>query len=137
MANPPPLGKMWRCPAHVDDLLAKVPGLLGPAHRFRKIKNASVIKPGIPRGSRNMGHIEIEFDDSDSDDDSEFFERAQFGKHYRLPEKGVMLDFLSRYVDPHLSVIRSNLTQSTKLTTCSRRPEPRAASYTTANLHST
>ncbi|KAI9742626.1 MAG: hypothetical protein M1818_003767 [Claussenomyces sp. TS43310] len=97
LANPPPPGRMWRCPCHADDLLLKVPGALGPAHRFRRIKGASVIKPAISRGLRNNGHIEIEFAPSDSDDDDEgFFEQKEFGHVYKLPEEGIKLDFISK-----------------------------------------
>lgn len=96
LANPPPPGKMWRCPCHVDDLLAKVPGTLGPAHRFRKIKGASVVKPAFPRGFKNDGYIEIEFAPSD-DEDEGFFDQREYGKVYKLPEEGIKLDFISRY----------------------------------------
>lgn len=119
MSNPPPLGKSWRCPCHVDDLLSKVPSALGPAHRFRKIKNESVIKPAISRGSRNTGHIEIEFDDSDEEsreEDSGFFMRKEFGKVYLLPEQGIKLDFISKYVLVLILELRSNLKQSSKST---------------------
>jgi hypothetical protein len=45
-----------------------------------------------------MGFIDIEFDPSDSEDESGFFERKEFGKVYKLPEKGIKLDFISRQV---------------------------------------
>jgi hypothetical protein len=95
MANPPPFGKLWRCPCHVDDLLARLPVLLGPAHRFRKIKGASVDKPAFARGFRNNGHIDIELAESDTEEEG-FFDQVQFGKVYKLPEEGIKLDFISR-----------------------------------------
>jgi hypothetical protein len=95
LANPPPLARAWRCPCHVDDLLAKVPVMLGPAHRFRKIKGSSVIKPCLGRGFRNIGHIEV---DLVSEEEEGFDESVQYGRIYKLPEEGIKLDFMSRYV---------------------------------------
>ncbi|QSZ29449.1 hypothetical protein DSL72_003963 [Monilinia vaccinii-corymbosi] len=97
LAKEPPHGRSWRCPAHVDDLLEKVPGSLGPAHRFRKIKGASLIKPVLARGIRNNGHIEIENTASeDEDQGSGFYEQREYGHVYKLPEEGIKLDFISR-----------------------------------------
>ncbi|APA14982.1 hypothetical protein sscle_14g097520 [Sclerotinia sclerotiorum 1980 UF-70] len=97
LAKEPPPGKSWRCPAHVDDLLEKVPGSLGPAHRFRKIKGASLIKPVLARGIRNNGHIEVENTASeDEDQGSGFYEQREYGHVYKLPEEGIKLDFISR-----------------------------------------
>lgn len=96
LANPPHPGKQWRCPCHVDDLLGQVAYALGPAHRFRKIKGAAVIKPAIPRGFKNSGHIEVEL--APSDDEDEGFFDYEFGRVYRLPEEGIKLDFITRYV---------------------------------------
>lgn len=79
----------------MDDLLLKVPEALGPAHRFRRIKGASVITPAISRGLRNNGHIEIEFAPSE-DEDEGFFEQKEFGHVYKLPEEGIKLDFISK-----------------------------------------
>ncbi|RDW65219.1 hypothetical protein BP5796_09911 [Coleophoma crateriformis] len=95
LAKEPPLAKKWRCPAHVDDLLADTPDTLGPAHRFRKIKGASVITPAFSRGTKNNGHIEIENTPSD-DEDGGFYERREYGRVYKLPERGVKLDFISQ-----------------------------------------
>jgi hypothetical protein len=98
LAKEPPPGKAWRCPAHVDDLLS-LSGTLGPAHKFRKIKGSSAIKPVISRGHRNNGHIEIENTATeDEDEESGFFEQKEYGRVYRLPEEGIKLDFISRYV---------------------------------------
>ncbi|EMR90381.1 putative phd-finger domain-containing protein [Botrytis cinerea BcDW1] len=97
LAKEPPPGRSWRCPAHVDDLLEQVPGSLGPAHRFRKIKGASLIKPVLARGVRNNGHIEIENATSDDEDQgSGFYEQREYGHVYKLPEEGIKLDFISR-----------------------------------------
>ncbi|EFX00425.1 phd finger domain protein [Grosmannia clavigera kw1407] len=93
LANPPVL-RNWRCPAHVDDLLAKLPGLLGPAHRFRKIKDAAVIKTSYSRGLANNGFIEL---NSDDESDSNFASGVcTFGRVHRISAKGVKLDFLEQ-----------------------------------------
>ncbi|KAK3357683.1 hypothetical protein B0T25DRAFT_589902 [Lasiosphaeria hispida] len=90
----PPVLRTWKCPCHVDDLLAKIPGTLGPAHRFRKIKGAPPIKPAFPRGYVNNGWIDVELDNSE--DESGWKDVETYGRTVRLPEKGIKLDFLSR-----------------------------------------
>ena len=95
MAKEPAPGRQWRCPAHIDDLLAQIPAALAPAHRFRKIKGASAIKPAIPRGTKNNGHIEIENDPSDDEEEQGFYEQREYGHVYKLPEQGIKLDFIN------------------------------------------
>lgn len=95
LANPPHNLRSWKCPAHVDDLLAKLPGALGPAHRFRKIKGAPVVQPAYSRGYISNGHVDVRLDESD--DESGWKDVETYGKIVRLPEKGIKLDFLSRY----------------------------------------
>lgn len=96
MSNPPPVGKLWRCPCHVDDLLSRVPGTLAPAHRLRKIKGVPAISPAaaVQRGLRNNGFIEIDNTPSDEEDEGFFYQR-EFGRVYKLPEEGLKLDFIS------------------------------------------
>ncbi len=96
MANPPVL-RNWRCPAHADDVLSKLPSMLGPAHRFRKIKFAPTIKPSYSRGMMNNGFIEFNSED-ESDDNSGWKDVRTFGRVYRVGARGVELDFLERYV---------------------------------------
>ena len=95
MAQPPVL-RTWRCPAHVDDLLDKIPGSLGPAHKFRKIKGASLIQPSFTRGNVNNGYIEVSPDEGE--DESGWKEPSSYGKIYKLSEAGIKLDFINRYV---------------------------------------
>ena len=95
MANPPVL-RNWRCPAHADDILAKLPGQLGPAHRFRKIKGAPVIKPAYSRGMINNGFIEFSSDDDFSDNNSGWRDWQSFGRIQRIGARGVELDFLEQ-----------------------------------------
>lgn len=79
----------------MNDVLDTVPSSLGPAHRFRRIKGSTAIKPDIPRGTRNNGHIEVELESTD-DDDEGFFDRKEFSHVYKLPEEGIKLDFISK-----------------------------------------
>jgi hypothetical protein len=55
------------------------------------------MKPAFSRGFKNDGHIEVELAPSD-DDDEGFFDQNEYGKIYKLPEEGIKLDFISRYV---------------------------------------
>jgi hypothetical protein len=93
MAHPPIL-RTWVCPLHVDDLLSEVPVGLAPAHKHRKIKGAPAIVPAYSRGIPNNGFIEVELEDPR--DDSGWEDVKAFGRIYRLPEKGVILDFISQ-----------------------------------------
>lgn len=92
----PPVLRTWRCPAHVDDLLAKIPGVRGPAHRFRKIKGAADITPTYSRGNVNNGWIEII--DDESEDESGYKDRNTFGRVQRLRATGIEKDFIYQYV---------------------------------------
>lgn len=105
MAKEPVNAKTWRCPIHLDDMLAIVPSALAPAHRFRKIKGAPVIKPALSRGNKNYGHIEIENDPTDDEEEVGFYEHREYGRVYKLSEKDIKLDFISKYVDPFYPVL--------------------------------
>lgn len=92
----PPVLKTWRCPAHVDDVLAEAPGL-APAHRFRRLKGSQAIAPAISRGLRNNGHIDIDWSDELIEPDhSGWPDPPSFGRNYKLPAKGVVLDFIEQ-----------------------------------------
>ncbi len=91
LANPAP-PRTWWCPAHVDDLLVLV---AGPAHKWRRIKGAPVIKPAFSRGSVNNGHIEVDYD-LDSQDESGWNDPKSFGRTQRVSAKSIVLDFVSQ-----------------------------------------
>ena len=92
MAQPPP-PRSWRCPCHADDILF---GQLGPGHKHRKIKDAPTIEQSYSRGLRNNGFIEVE-EEPDEGDTAEGFQNFQdHGRKYRLPEKGIILDFIEQ-----------------------------------------
>ncbi|KAF6807305.1 PHD-finger domain-containing protein [Colletotrichum sojae] len=90
----PPVVRTWRCPVHADDLLATLPQRLAPAHRFRKIKGAPAITPAFSRGTKNNGFIEIE--DGESEEETGWHDVKSFGRVYRLPAQGIILDFISQ-----------------------------------------
>ncbi len=93
------------CPNHVDHELAAldtsaIPSsrlrLLksgGQSHKVRRPKNAKIVDTALRRGFVNNGLIEIENEPSDDED---FHEREQLGIVYRLPERGIKLDFIDR-----------------------------------------
>jgi hypothetical protein len=110
LAREPGPGRPWRCPAHVEDVLAKLPDLLGPAHRFRKIKGASVIRPAFSRGMKNNGYIEIENEPSEDDLDQGFYVQKEYGHVYKLPEHGIKLDFITKCACLHGCTFLGKLT---------------------------
>ncbi|KAK5265216.1 hypothetical protein LTR99_006315 [Exophiala xenobiotica] len=92
----------WRCPLHVEQDLTAIgrqaeaaPGDMGRVPRLRKPKNAVPLDVPLPRGFRNNGIIEVELmkDEFDVDKTREF---NMEGKIYRVPEKGIRLDFIDR-----------------------------------------
>ncbi|KXJ94703.1 hypothetical protein Micbo1qcDRAFT_45860 [Microdochium bolleyi] len=87
----PVLPKNFRCPCHVDDMAFGLMAKLAPAHKLRKIKGAPIIDQSFSRGLTNNGNIEIE---EDSEDDETLLQN--FGRVYRVPERGIKLDFISR-----------------------------------------
>jgi len=111
MANPPPRGSNgkpknnWMCPNHIDhELLAldhpvrkysRVSGINGRTHKVRRPKNARVVNTALRRGFKNNGLIEIENESSGSDED-DFYQMQEFGNVYRLPERGIKLDFIDK-----------------------------------------
>ena len=91
----------WMCPLHADHELRHVDtSLLAPRRtiHLRKPKNAKLVDTALQRGFRNNGLIEIA---DESSEDEEF--REEYGRTrqdhnviYRLPRKGVKLDFISK-----------------------------------------
>lgn len=94
------------CPNHVDGLLSYLktnaqvstskqvqPGT-SRTYKVRRPKNASIVDIGLRRGFKNNGLIEIE--NEPSDDESENEKNYPPGVIYRVPEKGLKLDFIDR-----------------------------------------
>ncbi|KAF2134660.1 hypothetical protein P153DRAFT_371991 [Dothidotthia symphoricarpi CBS 119687] len=111
----------WRCPRHIEHdlrsglLMQKdlnepdndvdmdgVTPLIRVARKIRKPREPEVIEPTFSRGMRNNGLIEII---NDPDDDTDGEGNYVFGpddskdlnsKVFRAPEKGIVLDFVSK-----------------------------------------
>lgn len=91
----PPLTKKWMCPLHASHAYRK---MRRPKHKVR------VVDVSLPRGFRTWGDIEIE-NDEESEEEREGHKiledgfESDFsidGTTYRLPEKGIKLDFLEK-----------------------------------------
>ena len=109
LANPPPRGSNgkprhdWMCPNHIDDELQafdtsvrisrRSQAGIGGSRKVRRPKNARIIDTALRRGFVNNGNIEIQNEPFDVD---KFIEREEFGVVYRVPERGVKLDFIDR-----------------------------------------
>ena len=102
----------WMCPNHVDHELvnmktsttfprvgpSKMPAAAQPEEaqrvfRTRRPRQATVINIGLRRGFRNNGVIEIDEDTSEGESE---VERELSGVIYRVPERGIKLDFIDR-----------------------------------------
>ena len=100
------------CPAHSDHAILHVkatkPGIGRSSSRksasaqpeeivrvfkTRRPKQAIAVEIGLKRGFRNNGVIEI--DEESSEEDSEV-EKEISGVIYRVPERGIKLDFIDR-----------------------------------------
>ncbi|KAG9587967.1 hypothetical protein KCV04_g10963, partial [Aureobasidium melanogenum] len=92
----------WLCPLHADHVLRQmeVPRLADRQFQrerrihMRRPRAAKVIDTALNRDFINDGVIEIANDSSD--DEFEFEEIDVSGVVYRLPEKGIKLDFIDR-----------------------------------------
>lgn len=124
LANPPHISleasqrDAWRCPRHIEHDLRS--GLLlqndlNGAHddvemgdatftrvprKIRRRKNPEIVEPTFSRGMRNNGLIDI-INDPDDDTDGEgnytgFEVKDLNSKVYRVPERGLITDFLSK-----------------------------------------
>ncbi|RMZ91525.1 hypothetical protein DV736_g1233, partial [Chaetothyriales sp. CBS 134916] len=93
-------GMTWRCPLHVEHDLAGIgsqddaaAGDLGRQPRPRRPRNARPLDVDLTRGFRNNGVIEVELE---SDEMPSFKDVDMKGQVFRLPEKGIRLDFIDR-----------------------------------------
>lgn len=123
LANPPHINlesshrDAWRCPRHVehdfrsglvaqndingtqDSVMGSTPTRLG--RKVRKPRHPQVIQPTFSRAIRNNGLIDII---NDPDDDTDGEGNYVFGSEekdsnsmvYRVPEKGLILDFIDK-----------------------------------------
>ena len=91
----PPLTKKWMCPLHASHAYRR---MRRPKHKMR------LVDVSLPRGFKTWGDIEIE-NDEESEEEREGHKiledgfESDFsidGTTYRLPEKGIKLDFLEK-----------------------------------------
>lgn len=93
----------WMCPNHVDhELIAVKSAKSGYSriHRIRRPKKAKVVDTQLRRGFVNNGIIEVDLEPSE--DEGFYEDHSSCGVVYRLPERGVKLDFIEkvkRYVN--------------------------------------
>lgn len=85
------------CPLHVDKDLRNIDTAFLNRRRVhvRKPKHPRVMETSLSRGHVNNGIIDIFEDESDASD-SEFFDQDDGGMVYKLPEKGIKLDFIDK-----------------------------------------
>lgn len=124
MANPPNINfdathrDAWRCPRHIEHdlrsgyvLQTDLPETQDAAvvdapiarlgRKVRKPRHPQVIQPTFSRGMRNNGLIEVINDpDDDTDGEGNYVfggEEKDLSSHvYRVPERGVVLDFIEK-----------------------------------------
>jgi hypothetical protein len=146
----------WKCPRHVDHdfrsgqllqndlnasdgddvaMLDVIPGGL-VARKVRRPKHPSVVEPTFSRGIRNNGLIDI-INDPDDETDGEgnyvfasLDSRDPNSKIYRLTEKGIITDFLSKVKEQvflQSATLRSNTNRVSRNRAAQYREERRAA----------
>ncbi|KAF1848530.1 uncharacterized protein K460DRAFT_375382 [Cucurbitaria berberidis CBS 394.84] len=125
LANPPQINleasqrDAWRCPRHIEHDLRSViqkdlnepdhdvkmvdaAPVIRVARRLRMRREPEVIEPTFSRGMRNNGLIEIMNDpDDDTDEEGNYVfspddPKDLNSKIFRVPEKGLILDFVSK-----------------------------------------
>lgn len=154
----------WRCPRHIehdlrsglllqndlsskdgDSEMADAAPVTRVPRRVRVRKQPEYVEPTFSRGMRNNGLIDIT---NDPDDDTDGEGNYVFGdndpkdvnsKVFRVPEKGVILDFVSkvkRYTKSHQQLIK--LVTNTSQWPCSqegRSPQVRRSCITAQSVH--
>ncbi|KAL8855036.1 MAG: hypothetical protein Q9221_000233 [Calogaya cf. arnoldii] len=80
----------WKCPNHVDSIVAVPRSASGKVYKVRRPKNPQVVRPALPRGHRNNGMIEIEYDSSEEEEDQPPC------TIYRIPAVAIKMDFINK-----------------------------------------
>ena len=95
----------WTCPLHHEQDLRNLgsgeSSSRGPHPRKRPQKAPAIVDVGLSRGFKNDGRIMVDLEPDptpviESDSESEPDDLDLPGTIYRLPEKGIKLDFLDR-----------------------------------------
>ena len=90
----------WRCRRHIHHDLASLPIAPARSYRTRKPKDSTIVEPTFSRGVRNNGIIEV-VDELSEEEEEDVFDKwkkrsPEDGITYRLPPKGIILDFIDR-----------------------------------------
>ncbi|ORY13294.1 hypothetical protein BCR34DRAFT_481188 [Clohesyomyces aquaticus] len=124
----------------LDVEMQDAPSVTRVYRKVRKPKNPTVYEPTFSRGIRNNGIIEVindENDDTDGEGNYVFRtapregldeETDQFAKLFRVPEKGIMLDFIEK--------VKSSRIAKQKAEKKSARAAAKAAAKRKASLES-
>ncbi|KAK8153579.1 hypothetical protein BKA80DRAFT_313990 [Phyllosticta citrichinensis] len=116
MANPPPIPynaktrNAWACPRHTEhDLRFIQTTVAGQTRdiRVRKPKNPKVTDVNLRRGFKNNGVIEV-YDETESESGfSEYDDPDEEGVVFRLPSKGIKLDFIAKVKEQRLEATKA------------------------------
>ncbi|KAF2722328.1 hypothetical protein K431DRAFT_302694 [Polychaeton citri CBS 116435] len=103
----------WMCPLHVDHEMRKVDTeMLRPRRKVhvRRPRNAKIIDTSLNRGFRNNGVVDIQIGSSD-ESDSEFYdsEDQEEGIVYRMPSRGIKLDFIDKVKSTRMQAMREDI----------------------------
>lgn len=151
LANPPPRpsdGKprhAWVCPRHVAHDLRALENIAVSdplserrarrTHKLRRPKNPKVVDVMLRRGYKNNGIIEVA-SDSESDDDL-YDEKQPDGEVYRLPSRGIKLDFIDKikgYVHYPLVLLTQEFANTVRRSRFAQRQKLAASARLQANL---
>lgn len=79
----------WKCPNHIDSEVALPRSASGRKYKVRRPRDPRVVEPAIQRGIKNNGHIEVEDEISEEEDQPP-------GTIFRLSAKAIQLDFIAK-----------------------------------------
>lgn len=98
----------YMCPLHAEHVLLGKPsdfppegdGRVAARHKVRRPKKAKTVNVGLRRGFANNGVIDVSFSDWETSGDEgkapRFVDNQGEGVLYRLPAKGIVLDFIDK-----------------------------------------
>ncbi|KAK8178619.1 hypothetical protein BC567DRAFT_85831 [Phyllosticta citribraziliensis] len=116
MANPPPIPynaktrNAWVCPRHTEHDLRFIQSTVAGQTRdirVRKPKNPKVTDVNLRRGFKNNGVIEV-YDETESESGfSEYDDPDEEGTVFRLPSKGIKLDFIAKVKEQRMAATKA------------------------------
>ncbi|KAI4202966.1 MAG: hypothetical protein LQ350_002183 [Teloschistes chrysophthalmus] len=106
----------WKCPNHIDSEVALPRSASGRKYKVRRPRDPRVVEPAIQRGIKNNGHIEVEDEISEEEDQPP-------GTIFRLSAKAIQLDFIAKIKQQHLATARMGKHESGAIKAEKRRRE--------------